>query len=45
MLETVGFVPTGGEDVEGDLAAYGVAVGELGDVSHRRARGRGSKRT
>ena len=26
MLEAVGFVPAGGEDVEGDLAAYGEAV-------------------
>ena len=26
MLETVGFVPAGGEDVEGDLAADGESV-------------------
>ena len=26
MLEAVGFVPAGGEDVEGDLAAYGETV-------------------
>ena len=31
MLEAVGFVPAGGEDVEGDLAAYGETVlGERG---------------
>ena len=27
VLQAVGFVPAGGEDVEGDLAADGVAVG------------------
>jgi len=28
VLQAVGFVPAGGEDVEGDLAADGVAMGE-----------------
>ena len=34
MLEAVGFVPAGGEDVEGDLAAYGeTRGGKGGEVS------------
>lgn len=31
MLEAVGLVPAGGEDVEGDLPADGVAVEKKGD--------------